>query len=157
MAAFTAASPALCRAENRERDAAAEPERDPAEQDGQAGEMQKKFEKMYPPLYRVRLGDTLSTIAARREIFNDQFMWPLIYKANRDQIRDPRIVYVGQKLTVPRKLTMEDIIEARQQAEAPCPAKIPRGAYTPDIYKKFFPFPPSAPEDAAAGRKQTGH
>ena len=54
-----------------------------------------------------------------------------IYKANRDQIKDPKVVYVGQDLKIPRDITVEEIIEARREAGAPEPEKIPKEAYVP--------------------------
>jgi LysM repeat protein len=68
----------------------------------------------YPSRYVVKKNDTLPAIAARHDIYNDSFMWPLIYKANRDQIKDPKVVYVGQDLKIPRDMNNEEIIEARR-------------------------------------------
>jgi nucleoid-associated protein YgaU len=87
--------------------------------------------EVYPTIYVVKKSDTLPSIAARHEIYNDSYMWPLIYKANRDQIKDPKLVYVGQDLRIPRDITMEEIIEARREAGAPEPEKIPKEAYLP--------------------------
>ncbi len=113
-----------------------------------------EFERMYPSTYRVKKGETLNDIAKRREIFNDAFMWPLIYKANRDQIRDPRFVYPGQVLTIPRDLTFEEIIEARRQAEAAPPFIPPHDAYRPDFYRSYFPERASESAPAAADTPQ---
>jgi LysM repeat protein len=90
----------------------------------------------YPVIYVVKKGDTLPSIAARHEIYNDSFMWPLIYKANRDQIKDPKALYTGQDLKVPREMTTEEIIEARREAGAPEPEKIPKDAFIPKGKKK---------------------
>lgn len=87
--------------------------------------------EVYPTIYVVKKSDTLPSIAARHEIYNDSYMWPLIYKANRDQIKDPKVVYVGQDLRIPRDITLEEIIEARREAGAPEPEKIPKEAYVP--------------------------
>ncbi len=92
---------------------------------------QENIFEVYPTIYVVRKGDTLPSIAARHEIYNDSFMWPLVYKANRDQIKDPKSIYVGQDLKIPREMTMEEIIEARREAGAPEPEKIPKDAYIP--------------------------
>lgn len=85
----------------------------------------------YPGVYIVKRGDTLPGIAARHDIYNDSFLWPLIYKANRDQIKDPKILYTGQDLKIPRDVSMEDIIQARREAGAPEPDKIPKDALLP--------------------------
>jgi len=72
-----------------------------------------------PPLpeeYVVREGETLWTIAARRIIYHDALLWPLIYKANRDQIKDPRQIFPEQVLTIPRDSTQKETEEAREKA-----------------------------------------
>jgi len=62
----------------------------------------KEVVKPKPATYTVRRGETLPQIAARNEIYNDSSMWPLIYRANRDQIRDPKRLWPGQVLKIPR-------------------------------------------------------
>lgn len=77
-----------------------------------------KLEPLKPvKLYTVQPEETLPQIAARPEVYNDQALWPLLYKANRDQITDPRKIYPGQELTVSRNATQEDLDAARQEAE----------------------------------------
>ena len=50
-------------------------------------------------IHEVRPGETLWTIA---EItVGDPTLWPALYLANRDQIKDPALVYPGQQLAVP--------------------------------------------------------
>jgi len=51
----------------------------------------------------VQPGDSLSRIAARE--LGNAGAWPLIYRANRDRIKDPERVYPGQELTVPGPTT----------------------------------------------------
>ena len=52
-----------------------------------------------PPTVVVERGDTLAKIAERT--LGDSRLWPLLYRANRDRIKDPTRVYPGQELTVP--------------------------------------------------------
>jgi nucleoid-associated protein YgaU len=112
----------------------------------------EEFERIYPSTFTVKKGGTLIDIARRREMFNDQFMWPLIYKANRDQMRDPKIVFPGQVLSIPRDLTFEEIIEARKQAEAPPPYIPPNFAYNPEFYRRYLLIQPEK-EDAAEDKE----
>lgn len=49
--------------------------------------------------YIVKQGDTLSKIAARKDVYNDASQWPRIAKANK--IRDPKNLKVGQVLKIP--------------------------------------------------------
>lgn len=66
--------------------------------------------------YEVGAGETLWTIAAQPVVYGDGFLWPLLYQANRDQIKDPRQIYPGQVLNIRRDLTAEEQAEARQKA-----------------------------------------
>ena len=50
--------------------------------------------------YVVVSGDSLSKIAKRQ--YGDMNQWRRIYEANRDQIKDPDLIYPGQKLKIPR-------------------------------------------------------
>ena len=69
-----------------------------------------------PVSHTVRRGETLPQVAARNEIYNDAALWPIIYRANRDQVRDPYQLWPGQVLKIPRGFSREDAIEARKQA-----------------------------------------
>lgn len=70
-----------------------------------------------PPVsYTVRRGETLPQIAARPELYNDAALWPLIYRANRDQIRDPYQLWPGQVLKIPRNFSRDEALDARRLA-----------------------------------------
>jgi nucleoid-associated protein YgaU len=69
-----------------------------------------------PTRYTVTEGETRWTIASRREIYFDSLLWPLIYQANRDQIKDPRQIYPGQVLSIPRDTSEAEKEEAREKA-----------------------------------------
>lgn len=51
-------------------------------------------------LHRVKPGETLSEIAAL--YLGDGGLWPLLYRENRDQIKDPERLYPGQELAIPK-------------------------------------------------------
>ncbi|SHI50148.1 protein of unknown function [Malonomonas rubra DSM 5091] len=61
--------------------------------------------------------ENLMMIAAREEVYEDGMLWPLIYKANRDQIKDPKEIFPGQELVIPRDKSEEEIEAARREAE----------------------------------------
>ncbi len=69
-----------------------------------------------PKSYRVTKGDTLWGISSKSYIYNDPWQWPLIYKANRAQIKNPHLIYPNQVFTIPRNITAQEIIDARKQA-----------------------------------------
>jgi nucleoid-associated protein YgaU len=64
--------------------------------------------------YTVRRGETLPQIAGRSEIYNDSSLWPIIYRANRDQISDPKRLWPGQALVIPRHFSRDDAVGARR-------------------------------------------
>ena len=49
--------------------------------------------------YMVKLGDTLSKLAER--FYNSPYKWEKIYDANKDTVKNPHYIYVGQKLMIP--------------------------------------------------------
>jgi len=78
---------------------------------------QKIIKETPPPLptsYTVRRGETLPQISARTEIYNDSTLWPIIYRANRDQIRDPKRLWPGQVFVIPRNFSRAEAVEARR-------------------------------------------
>jgi len=51
--------------------------------------------------YEVAQGDHLWGIASKEGIYADPYMWPRLYRANREQINDPDLIYPEQVLSVP--------------------------------------------------------
>lgn len=50
--------------------------------------------------YEVESGDTLSSIA--QQFYDDAERWRTIFKANRNQIEDPDVIFPGQVLRIPQ-------------------------------------------------------
>jgi len=92
-----------------------EQEKIQAETDARAkveSEMQRSRKEPNQPTttkYTVRRGETLPQISGRAEIYNNAELWPIIYRANRDQIRDPKRLWPGQVLTIPRHFSRNDV------------------------------------------------
>ncbi len=61
----------------------------------------------YPSEYTVQKGDYLYKIAGMRYIYNNPKAWPRIWRANRDKIKDPNLIYPGWVLTIPHGLVKE--------------------------------------------------
>jgi hypothetical protein len=70
-----------------------------------------------PERYAVQRGDTLWGISAREQIYHNPFMWPLIYKANSQQIRDPDFIFPRQIFVIPRNYAPEEAAAAIQRAK----------------------------------------
>ena len=97
-AAEKAAAEAKSKAEQVDRQAKARAER---EQMRELLEQQKKEreEAMAARVYVVKSGDSLSKIA--KEVLGDAGRWPEIFELNKDQIKDPNLIYPGQELKMP--------------------------------------------------------
>jgi nucleoid-associated protein YgaU len=56
-----------------------------------------------PPVisYKVVRGDHLWGIAKKKEHYGNAFAWPVIYKANRDKIKNPDLIYPAQEFSIP--------------------------------------------------------
>jgi nucleoid-associated protein YgaU len=52
-------------------------------------------------LYTVKSGDTLSKLA--KDIYGDMKLYPKIFEANKDQLKNPDTIKVGQVLKLPPK------------------------------------------------------
>jgi nucleoid-associated protein YgaU len=92
------------------------------------------YEKDYaelPTQYQVAKGDCLWWIAEFKQVYNDPFMWPLIYKANRDKINNPDLIYPDQVFSIPRDFSLNELADSRKQAGAPKPYIAPQDANLP--------------------------
>lgn len=71
----------------------------------------KKAEKPpEPEQYTVVKGDCLYKISGYEKIYNDPVKWPVLYRANRDKIKDPNLIYPDWVLVVPRGLPTEWVV-----------------------------------------------
>ena len=48
--------------------------------------------------YTVRRGDSLWRISGMSDVYGDSYQWPLIYRANAEDIHDPDLIYPDQEL-----------------------------------------------------------
>jgi nucleoid-associated protein YgaU len=75
--------------------------------DGVYGQMQRNLEAWEADeankevIYTVVKGDYLWKIAKKDEFYGNGFAWPVIYNANRDQIKDPDLIYPKQEFKIP--------------------------------------------------------
>ncbi|MBI2881174.1 MAG: DUF4398 domain-containing protein [Candidatus Tectomicrobia bacterium] len=68
--------------------------------------------------HRVVQGESLWKISGYAQVYNDPFQWPLLYRANREKISDPDLVYPDQELSVPRRPGSEEVAEAVRVAKS---------------------------------------
>lgn len=48
-----------------------------------------------------RYHDCLWNISKKKQIYDNPFLWPKIWQANRNQIKDPDIIRIGERLRIP--------------------------------------------------------
>jgi hypothetical protein len=66
--------------------------------------------------YEVVRGDSLWAISGKAETYNNPYQWPLIFKANRDQIKDADLIHPGQTFDVDRNPSASDVEAAVNHA-----------------------------------------
>jgi nucleoid-associated protein YgaU len=67
--------------------------------------------------YTVEAGDNLWNISGKADIYDNPFQWPLIYKANRDQIDDADLIFPGQNLEIDRDISDAEMDAAISHAK----------------------------------------
>lgn len=68
-------------------------------------------------IYTVVRGDCLWCISEQSNIYGNPYKWPLIFKANKSQIRDADLIYPGQELTIDRDASAAAIEASIQHAK----------------------------------------
>jgi len=64
----------------------------------------EKGKSAVPPAYTVKRGDYLWKIAKMPDIYGDAYAWMRIYTSNKDQIKDPNLIYPNQSFLIPREV-----------------------------------------------------
>jgi nucleoid-associated protein YgaU len=67
--------------------------------------------------YNVVRGDHLWGISSKPAIYGNPYQWPLIYKANRDRIKDADLIEPGQVFTINRNASGAEVDAAVQHAK----------------------------------------
>lgn len=67
--------------------------------------------------YSVVRGDNLWNISGKDEVYADPYQWPLIYKTNRDKIKDADLITPGQVLDIDQNASASEIDAAVNHAK----------------------------------------
>jgi hypothetical protein len=67
-------------------------------------------------MYSVQSGDTLWEIAETR--YNDPYLWPLIYDANKGSLNNPNAVLAGSSITIPLLESGDQLTRAEREKVA---------------------------------------
>jgi LysM repeat protein len=82
-----------------------------------------------PATYKVRPGDSLSSIAAR--LYHDRAAWPVLYWRNRKEIHWADDIYAGEVLRVPAKPARIPRAPRRLERSAPAASSLPTAEVPP--------------------------
>ncbi|HOK93207.1 MAG TPA: LysM peptidoglycan-binding domain-containing protein, partial [Spirochaetota bacterium] len=56
-----------------------------------------------------------------QKVYNDASLWPAIYIANKNQIKDPDLIFPGQKFVIPpkpkKRISYKKILEEEKKAK----------------------------------------
>ncbi|MGC8764228.1 MAG: LysM peptidoglycan-binding domain-containing protein [Acidobacteriota bacterium] len=111
-----AADEALSLAKKARAEAEAEVARINAEKERKVEAVEQAM-KSKPCTYTVQKGDCLWKIAAKDFIYNNPFLWPLIWDANRGLIKDhPDLIYPKWEFRINRTFTADDAKKAEKTA-----------------------------------------
>lgn len=80
--------------------------------EGEVGRLEKEIAALeaLPTKWTVKKGETLFKISAYEQIYSSGAKWPRIYRANRDKIQDPNLIYPDWILQIPRGLPMSHLV-----------------------------------------------
>jgi len=67
--------------------------------------------------YSVVRGDNLWNISGKDEVYADPYQWPLLYKTNRDKIKDADLIHPGQVLDIDQNASASEIDAAVNHAK----------------------------------------
>jgi nucleoid-associated protein YgaU len=68
--------------------------------------------------YVVAAGDSLWIIAGRENVYDNSWLWPLIWQSNLDTLRDPNKLLSGQKLKIRPNPTIDEVVKAVDYAHS---------------------------------------
>lgn len=67
--------------------------------------------------YSVVRGDNLWDISGKDSVYSNSYQWPLIYKTNRNKIKDADLIYPGQVFDIDQNASSADIDAAIKHAK----------------------------------------
>ena len=114
--ALELANKALAQAEDAKRQAELEKQKFLDRTAGDLDDSMAAGAGMGEDSYTVVRGDNLWNISGKSSIYGDPYQWPLIFKANRSQIKDPDLIFPGQNFAIDRSASSSEIDAAINHA-----------------------------------------
>jgi nucleoid-associated protein YgaU len=67
--------------------------------------------------YVVQSGESLWHVAGQPEVYGNSYLWPLVWEANKNRVKQPYQLYKGLRLTIPAHPTVQEVTEALAYAK----------------------------------------
>jgi nucleoid-associated protein YgaU len=71
--------------------------------EGKIAQLKNKMPKALYDMYTVVVGDYLWKISGKKDIYGDPMQWMRIYSYNKEQIKDPDLIYPKQEFKIQRE------------------------------------------------------
>lgn len=97
--------------------------------------------------YTVVAGDTLSTIAEKKEVYGDSRLWPLLQRTNNNQVGPQGLLSIGQVLNINRNFSTDERTALLGKARTTAKPATSAVVSTPSV--------PTAPAATAPGTAAT--
>jgi len=81
--------------------------------EGKIAQLKDKMPKALYDQYSVVVGDYLWKISGKKDIYNDPMQWMRIYSYNKDQIKDPDLIFPKQIFKIQRECGPEEYLVAK--------------------------------------------
>lgn len=62
--------------------------------------------------YVVQENESLWHVAGQQEVYGNSYLWPLVWQANKNKVKQPYQLYKGLRLTVPAHPTLQEVSDA---------------------------------------------
>ena len=62
--------------------------------------------------YVVQDGESLWHVAGQQAVYGNSYLWPLVWQANKNKVKQPYQLYKGLRLTVPAHPTVQEVAQA---------------------------------------------
>ncbi len=79
-------------------------------------EEERPVEERDVDTYEVVRGDNLWDIAGKATIYDNPYQWPLIFRANRNQIEDADLIFPGQRFDIRHDYSRDEVEAAEEHA-----------------------------------------
>lgn len=102
--------------------------------EGKLTQLRSRMPKAIYSEYNVQRGDYLWRISGKQDIYGDPYQWMRIYSYNRDQIKDPDLIYPNQTFKIQREVGPDEYLVARGDFLG----KIAKGLGDPSMWRRLY-------------------